>query len=109
MHATLCVHACHSPQVFKGDGIVPQDALPAFDHASKDAIGACVLIPASKYPRFAVVDPDGREFLGWVGKIVAYEDKGKKLKVKIKDDRGFEKLPIDGSAKYAVSGLTRLV
>ena len=109
MHATHCVHACHSPQVFKDDGTVPQDALPAFDHASKDAIGRCVLIPATKYPNSPEVDPEGRDFLGWVGKIMAYEDKGKKLKVKIKNDRGFERFPVDGSAKYAVSRLTRLV
>ena len=88
---------------------MPQEALPAFDHAAKDAVGACVLIPASKYPKYAEVDPQGREFLGWVGKVMADEDKGKKLKIKIKNDHGYEKLPIDGSAKYAVSGLTRLV
>ena len=109
MHASHYLHACHSPQVFKGDGTIPQDALPAFDHASRDAIGRCVLIPATKYANFAEGDPQGREFLGWVGKVVAYEEKGKKLKIKIKNDRGFEKLPVDGSAKYAVSGLTRLV
>ena len=40
---------------------------------------------------------------------MAYEDKGKKLKIKIKNGHGYEKLPIDGSAKYAVSRLTRLV
>ena len=69
----------------------------------------CVLIPANKYPNYAEVDggSDGR-FLGWVGKIVGYEDKGRKLKVKIKNDQGFEHLPIDGSARYTVARLTRL-
>ena len=54
------------------------------------------------------VDPDGADFLGWVGKLIAYESKKTKMKVKIAQDRGFEHLQVDGKHKYAISSLIRL-
>jgi len=68
----------------------------------------CVLIPASKYPKFGESHVDGSTFLGWVGQLHAYEDKRKKMKVKICGDAGFEHLPVTGASKWAISNLVRL-
>ena len=95
-------------QVFKGDGAIPETPLPSFDFEHDDFIGMCVLIPASKYPKFPEVHPDGNEFLGWAGKLVSYESKKKKMKVKICGDRGYESLPVHGSHTYAIESLIRL-
>lgn len=96
-------------QVFKEDGSVPREALPAFDHTSNNMIGRCVLIPAEKYSKFAERDAAERDgFLGWVGKVVAYEKGKKKIKIKIKDDSGYEKLDLKGSSRFALDKLVRL-
>ena len=87
----------------------PSSPLPAFDFDSNEAIGKLIIIPASKYPAFVpkkdgVVHPS---FVGWAGKIMAFENNRRKLKVKIHGDAGYEHLDIKGK-KYAVSTLERL-
>ena len=96
-----------SSQVFEGDGSLPAQALPPLDGESDGVVGSCVLIPADKYAKFPEVSDTGATFLGWVGKIVGVDKRKKKMKVKIKDDRGFEHLGIS-SGKYAIASLVRL-
>ena len=97
-------------QIFMGDGAIPLQQLQAFDHEhDNNVIGCCVLIPAAKYERFASIDASGRDdFVGWVGKIVGYENKKKKVRIKVLGDQGFERLDVKGSAKFALDKLTRL-
>ena len=94
--------------MFKGDGVVPEEALAPFEHDGKGAVGCLVLVPAEKYPHEAVTIPDAANFLGWVGMIICYEDKRSKVKVKIHGDRGYEHLTIKSAAKYSLDKLTRL-
>ena len=73
------------------------------------AVGNAVLIPKAKYPKVVAAEANGRDddFLGWVGKIISYESKRTKLKVKVYGDQGYEHLPLTGS-KFAISELVRL-
>jgi len=94
--------------VFEGDGAVPCETLPPLTHDADEPKGACVLIPPSKYPKFHETSSSGAKFLGWVGQIQGYDQKRKVAKVKINGDRGFEKLPVAGTHKYAIASLVRL-
>ena len=100
------------PQVFAKDAFVPPVPLEPFDFTTNDAIGKLVVIPASKYLTFAIKESkevSGRgDFLGWAGKVMAFEDSRRKLKIKIHEDKGLEHLSIT-SGKYAVANLQRLL
>ena len=89
---------------------VPDPPLPAFDFTGKELIGKLVLIPAKKYPAFAISDAAGRDdFKGWAGKLVGYESGKAKMKVKIRGDAGYEHLAVKGTSTYALRNLVRLV
>ena len=88
---------------------VPNEKMQAFDHKNDSAVGHLVLIPAQKYKAYVEHDPLNRPFLGWVGKIMSYEDRRKKAKVKIFGDTGYEHLMVKGSSKYAIDSLVRLM
>ena len=111
----LCatLDASHTSQVFRNDGSLPDSTLPPFDHSGDSmldsAVGNAVLIPKAKYPKVVAAEANGRDddFLGWVGKIISYESKRTKLKVKVYGDQGYEHLPLTGS-KFAISELVRL-
>ena len=95
--------------MFEGDGNIPTPPLPPFDLSQGKVIGNLVLIPACKYEAFAAEAQKGQEanFLGWVGKIMGFETRGSKVKVKINGDKGIEHLPVQ-SGKFALNNLTRL-
>ena len=46
---------------------------------------------------------------GWAGKLVGYESKNQKMKVKIHGDVGYEHLTIKGTGAYALHSLVRLI
>ena len=55
-------------------------------------------------------DAGGREhFMGWAGKLLAYEKGKSKMKAKIYSDAAYEHLPIKSSGTYAIHNLIRLV
>ena len=62
---------------------------------------------ASMAPRWLDAGAMHPTFVGWAGKIIAFESSRKKLKIKIYGDAGYEHLDIK-SGKYAVSSLERL-
>lgn len=86
-------------------GSMPSAELPAFS-SPEEALGKIVLIPAQKFKQSFW--PEGEGFLGWAARVVSYDNKKKKLKLKIKCDTGYEFLPFDSSSKYSLCKLKRL-
>ena len=86
---------------------LPEPALPAY---GVDAVlGGLVLIPARKYPLHAKEHAEKRtDFLGWAGKLIAFECRKSKVKVKVHGDQHYEHLPVKGSSLYAIEKLVRL-
>ena len=94
--------------VFEKD-MPPPWGLEPFDFKTKAPIGQLVLIPAKKYPAFAVIDAKGKEgFMGWAGKLMAYEQRQTKMKVKVMGDKGIEHMSVSGTGPYALANLIRL-
>ena len=96
-----CTGACTASVAFSASKRRLGRPRPLLRDPSRAAIGWT--LPAQEEAGF-----NGAKFLGWVGKIVGYEKKKKKMKVKIKNDRGFESLDLR-SGKYAIASLVRLV
>ena len=61
------------------------------------------------YPAHAAAAAEGRtDFQGWAAKLVCFEAKRAKLKVKVFGDNGYEHLAVKGSSVYCVEKLVRL-
>lgn len=89
---------------------MPDPPLPAFDFEDASFVGKLVLIPAKKYPKHATIDAAGQEnFMGWAGKVMGYESKNTKVKVKVHGDAGYEHLTVKGTGPYALPNLMRLI